>query len=313
MSIHNPARTLVLFPGALGDFCCLLPTLVALNRPPEASLTVCARSSWLVLSPPDMAKIDFERAEVADLFGSEPLRPETRRLFRGFERALSWTGSGVCGFRRRLEQATGGAALVFPFRGMAAGEHAAAYYARCASVPLRVPRLIPGQNARQWARAWETSLEPKRPLLALHPGSGSPSKNWEGMCELAQWWMFATGGTAVILLGPAEVERGWRRPDGSPAVVAQPLDRLAALLERADVYVGNDSGVTHLAGLVGTPGVALFGPTDPEVWGPLGGRIRVLAAPSACAKGCKVAGICTHRLPVEQVGEVLLQVLHRGP
>ena len=61
-------------------------------------------------------------------------------------------------------------------------------------------------------------------------------------------------------------------------MVARGLDvvALAALLARADRYLGNDSGVSHLAGAVGARGAALFGPTDPELWRPLSPRITSL-------------------------------------
>jgi len=52
---------------------------------------------------------------------------------------------------------------------------------------------------------------------------------------------------------------------------------VAGLLRRAALYVGNDSGITHMAAAVGVPVVALFGPTDPARWAPQGGRVEVLA------------------------------------
>ena len=53
---------------------------------------------------------------------------------------------------------------------------------------------------------------------------------------------------------------------------------LAALLQRCAAYVGNDSGPSHLAGLLGLPTLAVFGPTDPALWSPVGPRVRVLRA-----------------------------------
>ena len=54
------------------------------------------------------------------------------------------------------------------------------------------------------------------------------------------------------------------------------LYELARWLASARVYIGNDSGITHLAAAVGTPVVAIFGPTDPAVWAPRGERVSVL-------------------------------------
>jgi hypothetical protein len=51
---------------------------------------------------------------------------------------------------------------------------------------------------------------------------------------------------------------------------------LALWLASARLYIGNDSGITHLAAAVGTPVVAIFGPSDPAIWGPRGERVRVL-------------------------------------
>jgi ADP-heptose:LPS heptosyltransferase len=54
------------------------------------------------------------------------------------------------------------------------------------------------------------------------------------------------------------------------------LPALGALLHDADLYIGNDSGVTHLAASMGSPAIAIFGPTDPLVWGPRGASVEFL-------------------------------------
>jgi ADP-heptose:LPS heptosyltransferase len=66
----------------------------------------------------------------------------------------------------------------------------------------------------------------------------------------------------------------------TPTVRDLSVAGLAAFLFRCALYVGNDSGVTHLAGLLGVPNVALFGPTDPALWTPLGTRIVALQSPT---------------------------------
>jgi heptosyltransferase-3 len=59
-----------------------------------------------------------------------------------------------------------------------------------------------------------------------------------------------------------------------------PVRVLGAVLARAGLYVGNDSGVSHLAGAYGAPTIALFGPTDPALWSPVGPRVSVLRSPT---------------------------------
>ena len=119
--------------------------------------------------------------------------------------------------------------------------------------------------------------------MILQPGSGGPRKNWPPSCfhELAPLARDATGFAVVVVLGPAELERADRGADELHSVAdavfeAPRLPLLAGLLAGAAVYVGNDSGVSHLAAACGAPTVAVFGPTDPAVWAPRGPSVRVL-------------------------------------
>ena len=61
------------------------------------------------------------------------------------------------------------------------------------------------------------------------------------------------------------------------AVRMENLWELACWLARARVYIGNDSGITHLAAAAGVPVVAIFGPTDPELWAPRGDRVQIVS------------------------------------
>jgi ADP-heptose:LPS heptosyltransferase len=66
---------------------------------------------------------------------------------------------------------------------------------------------------------------------------------------------------------------------------------LGTLLSRAGVYVGNDSGVSHLAAAWGAPTLALFGPTDPAVWAPLGPHVRTLRSTTGAMDGLSVDAV----------------------
>jgi ADP-heptose:LPS heptosyltransferase len=118
--------------------------------------------------------------------------------------------------------------------------------------------------------------------IVVHPGSGSREKCWplESYLRLVERF-HAAGRRCKILLGEVELER-WpgdtiRRVEGAaetsrPQTYAELLEHLRA----AATFVGNDSGPGHLAGIIGTPTLVLFGPTDPAVWRPLGPRVRTL-------------------------------------
>lgn len=292
-------RVLALFPGALGDVLCCWPALAGWRQVTGTALTLAAHEACFDALPEDaFAPLSIDRREVADLFGSTPLRDSTRGLFANFARVESWTGDGDENFVRRLTDASAAAVTVHPFRALRSGEHAAAYYARCLGVPPCLERLPVRRAAAQWAAALWDRHRLGRDVLVIHPGSGSARKNWAGMAEVATLWR-RTGGAVIVVSGPAE-------GDGTPAVAGdvsvhcEPLDRVAALLARATLYLGNDSGVSHLAGLLGARGVSVFGPSDPVAWRPLGDGIRVLHAPRACAS-CGADRLCVHRVPVGDV------------
>jgi heptosyltransferase III len=120
--------------------------------------------------------------------------------------------------------------------------------------------------------------------VALHPGSGSETKNWpiENWIELGHV-LLAKGRRLIIIGGEADAERIQKLRDawkGSPVQFAEnvPLPHLAALLEGA-LFIGHDSGISHIAAAVGAQCILLFGWTDPAIWAPANQNVAVLRAP----------------------------------
>ena len=107
-------------------------------------------------------------------------------------------------------------------------------------------------------------------FAVIHPFSGGPRKNWplENFRELAARLPLAVQWSA----GPGEpLDHAMRFDD---------LYRLGCWLSTARVYIGNDSGISHLAAAVGTPVVAIFTCTDPRIWAPRSAHVTVLENPS---------------------------------
>jgi hypothetical protein len=167
-----------------------------------------------------------------------------------------------------------------------------------AGVPERLERffgpwLAPARDECAAALAAAGFGHPPERLLAIHPGSGGKAKCWprEKFVKLAEAAV-ARGFAPLVLTGPAEEEarealRAEFRRTGARFADSLPLRQVAALLGQSRAYVGNDSGVTHLAArLTGT--VAIFGPTDAETWRPLGGRVRISAGE---AGGMEAVGV----------------------
>lgn len=140
------------------------------------------------------------------------------------------------------------------------------------------------KNERSLVREWLAQrgiAEESKPLL-VHPGSGGRKKIW----PLSRWWNLLRWinekrpHPVLMTLGPADgylkefAEKA--RSLGVYPVEEITLPRLAAFLAESSLYVGSDSGVSHLAAAVGLPTVVIFGPTDPKVWAPRGREVYVI-------------------------------------
>jgi ADP-heptose:LPS heptosyltransferase len=117
--------------------------------------------------------------------------------------------------------------------------------------------------------------------VLLHPGAGSQKKMWPIKNFLQVDGLLKSDGyRPEYIIGPADrFLRDELRMDGvRQSVVHTPenIAVLAALMKTAGGYIGNDSGVSHLAAYFGLPTVAIFGPSDPEMWRPLGPRVEIV-------------------------------------
>lgn len=114
--------------------------------------------------------------------------------------------------------------------------------------------------------------------VLVHPGSGSSAKNWPA--ERFAQTLRALDLPVRLIVGEADLAAADRVEaalgHSLPRLEHAPLEELAARLAGCHAYLGNDSGVSHLAGLCGARTVAMFGPTDPSVWRPLGAHVHVL-------------------------------------
>ncbi|MBI3978956.1 MAG: glycosyltransferase family 9 protein, partial [Chloroflexi bacterium] len=131
------------------------------------------------------------------------------------------------------------------------------------------------------------------PIVAIHPGAGpyAPARRWslDGFAAVAQS-LAADGATVVVVGGQAERELGARvaAAAGDRAVDLTgmtTLGQLGAVLAHCDLFIGGDSGVTHVATAVRAPVLAIFGPSNPAAWGPWTdgqSSARVLAVDLPC-------------------------------
>ena len=124
------------------------------------------------------------------------------------------------------------------------------------------------------------------PVL-LHPGSGGARKNWPLDRFRTVLEQLRSDGMALqFLLGPAELHLAQRLADMGPVTMPENLTALADTLGAAAGFIGNDSGVTHLAAFLGLPTVAVFGPSDPVRWRPIGPAVKVVGGEGATCAPC---------------------------
>ncbi len=230
----------------------------------------------------------IEYAPMAGFFvpGSE-LSTELMEYFSGFQQIVSYLYDPNGYFEANLRRA-GARNILAAYAEADDSEHAALQLAR----PLQKMALFledcgaaiyPNSGDRQFAETYLAGVS--RPLIAIHPGSGSPRKNW----GLEKW--IATARELLKLEPEPEIlwvggEADEERLDaitaafGSRIRIARhlALPQLAGVLERCRLFLGHDSGISHLAAAVGTRCVLLFGPTDPAVWAPANAQVRVIEA-----------------------------------
>lgn len=200
---------------------------------------------------------------------------------------------------------------------------------------LPVPPGLSDQVFLQFAKAGEGRGGPALKeggsaasgMVLVHPGSGSPKKNWPPyrFAELLRKTLTAFPRFRPWLIqGPADqvaTDAILHAPDlkEQVRVIAslRALD-LAEVLRQAALYVGNDSGVTHLCAAIGTPTVAIFGPSDPVQWSPLGPCVKVVRRDFRCLP-CHLQGerpcpysVCERFPSVDEVEKAMRDLLQGG-
>jgi ADP-heptose:LPS heptosyltransferase len=237
--------------------------------------------------------VSLDRAEIARFFSPRPaIPPEQAAHLRSFHFVLSYLYDPDETLRKNMlgvgvRDVICGSPMV---RDAHAVEHLLKPLEALAIYPdgEERPELSLGAELREMGRQRAARLGDR--VVAIHPGSGSPKKNWppDRFAELADRLSRDARLVPLFLIGEAEqgVEEEIRRRSASaPAFLSGcALVELAAVLSACAGYVGNDSGVTHVAASVGIPVVALFGPSNAALWGPRGDRVRILrAAPREAA------------------------------
>lgn len=301
----RPARFLVLRGGAIGDFLLTLPVVQALRaRWPDAWIEVLGypHVAALAMAGGLVNRVEsLERAGTARFFSAAPEFPaEQIAYLRSFDFVISYLHDPTGLVRDNLKLA--GARVVLYRSPIVESGHAIehlmkpleslAVYAAGESPSLAVDR-----GDREAGAGWLRERRLRPPVLAVHPGSGSPKKNWpaDRFVELARRVAAEGGCSYFYLLGEADrgIAASLARMDPErPVLKEASLRQVSSVLSACRLYVGNDSGITHLAAALGIPTVALFGPSDAARWGPRGPHVRVIHAPDSDLNELGTEAVC---------------------
>jgi heptosyltransferase-2 len=335
--LSNMRCVLVLAPNWLGDAVMALPAIADVRRHfPSARLIVAARRSIADLfrmTPQVDRVVVLERAEVSTLKAQQA---EVAILLpNSFKSAWLVTRAGVphkwgyaADFRRPLLSR----AIARPRRSV----HQAEYYQHLvrqlgiASGPLEPAINVPedaivAARTLLHSRAWS----PSRPLVAIAPGAAyGTAKRWlpEHYANLVSS-LVGIGAQCVLVGSPVDIETTeWIQrliPDGQRQHVLDltgvtNLTSLAGVIATATAFVSNDSGAMHVAGAVGAPVAAIFGPTREYETRPLprgDARVEVLIHPVWCRpcmlRECPIDHRCMKRLSPERVFAAVRELMAR--
>jgi len=245
-------RRLLIRPGAIGDVILSLPALLGA----EATEVWTPAPLVPILKLTGIDRVRGISETGLDLVSLRGL--EACPSLNEFDEIVSWYGANQPDFRAAVRG--------LPFRFLQALPPADTVLS-ASDFFLRQIGVPEGADPQLRLRI------PKAEYAVIHPFSGSARKNWPlpHFQRLAELLDLEVRWTA----GPEETLDGACRFDD--------LAKLAEFVAAARIYIGNDSGVTHLAAAVETPTVAIFGPTNPRVWAPRGTHVEVVMPPDRAA------------------------------
>ncbi|MBD3316158.1 MAG: hypothetical protein GF344_10245 [Chitinivibrionales bacterium] len=317
-SVHK-SEILIYHAGALGDFITVLPVPATLRESrPDDRLVLLGRKAHgeLALEAGLLDEVwDLDRGDFAGLFADRPSDRLGAR-FKVFDLALVFASprSTIVNTLKSAGVDEIRAQSPFPRKRRHVVDYHLSLLKGLAPPPNNpVPSLDP--RPRKHTSTVGTAGRPRKATVVLHPGSGGFRKNWalEQFIELSQH-LEKQGRDILWIRGPAEWDLVFP-PHAAVAHTPSVLD-LARLLSKVSLFVGNDSGVTHLAAACKCPTIALFGPSDPAVWAPRGARVHIIDAAPPCrpchptgnhTKECKER--CMARISVAEVLKVCLNHL----
>jgi len=296
---------LVVHQGALGDFILALPVLFALRRAfPETRPVMMGYPRILQLAEKRFYAEEFfsiDQKGMATFFVRQgPLDRTLSQFFSTFDLIVVFGKDGEGTLIGNLKRVCQGRIFhINPLPNWDEGVHLSDHLLKQLTrygIPFSemYPRLHLRELDREWGKDFwmgrGLSPEERSKVIILHPGSGSKKKIWplRHFLDLFRHLQTQLKGKFLIVLGPAEgpeVQRAFEEMTSPHLILARGLSlvQLASVMEGCRLFIGNDSGISHMAVALGLPTIAIFGPTDPRVWSPRGEKVEVVRRGIPCS------------------------------
>lgn len=274
---------LIIRGGGIGDFILTLPVFSILREKfPQATITILGYpnvANLAVISGLADQLYPIESRELIPFFTRvEPLPSKGCNFFAKFALIISYLYDPDKVFIKNIRSCTQALILEGPHK--PSDNHQTLHATQWFAMPLKnlgiqipsplYPQLQIPSNYCPTDNFFKTG-----PIIAIHPGSGSPTKNWplENWVILLKHLRNFKSLRLCMIGGEADInqvhflKRQWD-PDLLKVYLCEPLEVVAGILKSCTLFIGHDSGISHLAAAVGTPSIIIWGPTNYNIWRP---------------------------------------------
>ena len=271
-------KILILKPGGIGDTLLLFPAVVELQRHfPDAEIDIIGNREVLSLFVDNQSIA--KAISIEDRIVSEILSEKLNR------RAIDF----IAQYDRLYFLIDDDGTLKGNMKSLNINCIIASSVQKNSSIPqwkflIQIMRLNVSEHADYVGEFLKNRPTRKRRYILMHPGSGSKTKNWS-LNNFTELIKHIRGRFAVetrVITGYAENDILLQLSGADDALGNSQIEHnkklgaLVDLLTESSVFIGNDSGISHLAGLTGTASIVLFGPSDPRIWKPIGDNITIV-------------------------------------
>lgn len=298
-------KGLIIHPGAIGDCLLALPLASFMKQMLEIKQVDWIGRTEYIEFYPGRTAVDrirsiesiplhrlFQDSKSFEVEDGDPLF----QYFSGYQQVISFLGSGNPHFEQNLlytiHCSQSAHLVMLPVDAADYSGHISRFFIEKTTAeneislgdwqpPERLIEPHPNDFTAGLQLVEDLGVNPDQSTILIHPGSGGTHKCWapENFILLAEHLKQASC-EVIFLLGPAEKQR-WSGESHQliekyPMLSEPPLTQVLQILTCIDGYIGNDSGISHLAAGMAKPTVAVFGPTDPAKFTPIGPKVRVL-------------------------------------